>query len=172
MIKKLLTGLVIIVVAGLAYASIKRGAEQEGPAFDPQNTSYTIDGSTFTLINGELEIDVVPGSASKIVTKIFDSIKGDLNGDGKEDAALIITQNSGGTGTFFYATAAINTNTGTKGTNAILLGDRIAPQNIRITNGEIEVNYAVRKEGEPMTARPSVGVTKRFVVNGEILEAR
>jgi hypothetical protein len=44
------------------------------------------------------------------------------------------------------------------------LGDRIAPQNISINNGLIVVNYAERKSGEPMSAQPSIGVTKTFRV--------
>ena len=53
---------------------------------------------------------------------------GDLNGDGVSDVALLITYDGGGSGTFYYAVAALKTDTGYQGTNAILLGDRIAPQ--------------------------------------------
>jgi len=87
------------------------------------------------------------------------------------DAAVVLTQDSGGSGTFYYVAAAINTGSGTVGTNAILLGDRIAPQNILIQNGEIIANYADRNPGEPMTTSPSVGVSKYFVVNGSTLQA-
>jgi len=56
-----------------------------------------------------------------------------------------------------------------KGTNAILLGDRIAPQTTEIKNGQVIVNYADRAAGEPMTARPSVGVSKYLKVEGTTL---
>ena len=66
---------------------------------------------------------------------------------------------------------ALKTATGYSGTNAVLLGDRIAPQTTRIVDGLIEVNYADRAPGEPMTARPSVGVTKRLrVTDGRLVE--
>ncbi|MFA9199434.1 MAG: hypothetical protein ACEQSO_08365, partial [Aquirufa sp.] len=46
-----------------------------------------------------------------------------------------------------------------KGTNAIFIGDRIAPQNTKITDQIIDVNYADREDGDAMTVKPSVGKT-------------
>ena len=86
-----------------------------------------------------------------------------------EDAAFLITQDGGGSGTFFYIVAAIRTSDGYQGTNAVLLGDRIAPQPTEIRNGEIIVNYADRNPGEPMTARPSLGVSKYLRVESGTL---
>ena len=141
-------------------------------AFDPLNATYVVNDSSIVLMDGRAQAPAAPGSAEQTVTKIFGQpAAGDLNGDGTADAALIITQNSGGSGTFYYVAAAINTASGTAGTNAMLLGDRIAPQNIAIQNGQIVVNYADRNPGEPMTTAPSVAVTKYFLVNGVTLEA-
>jgi len=140
--------------------------------FDPLNATYSINGTPTTFVDGKAESASVGGSETKIVTSIFGQpIIGDLNGDGRNDTALIIVQNPGGSGVFYYAAAAINTESGAKGTNAILLGDRIAPQNIEISNGQIITNYADRKPGEPMTTQPSVGVSKYFrIVNNRLTE--
>ena len=91
---------------------------------------------------------------------------GDLNGDGLPDVAFIITQDSGGSGTFYYVVAALKTQTGYQGTNAIFLGDRIAPQNTEIKNEEVAVNYADRKSSDPMTASSSIGISKYLKVVG------
>jgi hypothetical protein len=85
--------------------------------------------------------------------------------DGIEDAAFLITQDQGGSGTFFYAVVAIKTPTGYKYTNAFFIGDRIAPQSNRIDNNELSVFYAERNPGEPMTTKPSVGAVKLLKVN-------
>ena len=78
------------------------------------------------------------GSASKIVTRTFgNEATDDLNGDGKPDAALLLTQESGASGTFFYVVAALQTENGPVGTNAIFLGDRIAPQYFKVVDGEL-----------------------------------
>jgi hypothetical protein len=139
-----------------------------------RDATYEVNGKSVPLKAGVHEVEAAPGSASKITTRVFgNDAAGDLNADGQPDVAFVLTQSPGGSGTFFYAVAALKTATGYAGTNAVLLGDRIAPQTTRIVDGLIEVNYAERKPGEPMTAQPSVGVTKRLrVVDGRLVEAR
>jgi len=58
---------------------------------------------------------------------------------------------------------------GTAGTNAILLGDRIAPDTTQIANGIVTVNYADRKPTDPMSTPPSIGVSKYLVMTGKTL---
>ena len=137
---------------------------------DYKNATYDINGSDVALVNGYAESEIAPGSASKLVTHYFgDEATGDLTGDGLADVAFLITQTGGGSGTFYYVVAAVRTAGGYQGTNAILLGDRIAPQAMEIKNNEIIVNYADRASGEPMTAEPSVGVSRYFRVQGGVL---
>ena len=134
----------------------------EAPSYlDYKNTSYVIGAQNVFLKNGESVVEIVPGTASKLVTKVFgNEIKGDFNGDGLEDVAFLLTQTGGGNGVFYYVAVALKNETGYKGTNAILLGDRIAPQGILYSSGVLAVNYADRKVEEPMTTAPSVGTTK------------
>jgi hypothetical protein len=93
-------------------------------------------------------------------------VRGDFNSDGKDDAAFIVTQQPGGSGTFFYIAATLGTAQGSHETNSVFLGDRIAPQSTEFRNGIIIVNYADRNPGEPMTAQPSRGVSRQFRVTG------
>jgi hypothetical protein len=125
-----------------------------------------------TLSNGTSEIPASENSAAVVSVKYFgNDAKGDLNGDDTDDVAFLLTQEGGGSGTFYYVTAALKKSSGYTGTNAILLGDRIAPQTTLIKDGVITVNYADRKKGQPMTAKPSVGVSRYFkIVNGELTE--
>lgn len=137
-------------------------------AKDYRNATYVIDGKPVTLVDGLSETEVVPGSATKIITRYFgNEVKHDLNDDGREDVAFLLTQETGGSGTFFYIVAALNTENGYVGSHALFLGDRIAPQTTEIDEGRttagtnkqnvIVVNYATRLPNEPFTARPSVG---------------
>jgi len=93
--------------------------------------------------------------------------EGDLNGDSQPDKAFLLTQSPGGSGTFFYVQAALKTVDGYRATNVILLGDRIAPQTTEIRDGRLLVNYADRNPGEPMTASPSLGVTKYLKIGAD-----
>ncbi|MEI8130663.1 MAG: hypothetical protein WCG55_04140 [bacterium] len=137
-----------------------------------KDATYSIDGTPVTLVNGFSAVSIAPGSASMVTTRYFgNETFGGLNNDGTPDVAFLLTQNTGGSGTFYYLVAALKTANGYQGTNAVVLGDRIAPQTTEITNGTIVVNYADRKQGDPMTTAPSEGVSKYArVVNGVLTE--
>jgi len=85
--------------------------------------------------------------------------RGDLNGDGLEDVAFLVTENGVGSGIFYYVIVALQTPTGYKRTNPFFVGGRIAPQSTEIHSDsrELHVNFAERKDSEPMTTPPSVG---------------
>ncbi len=166
---KILLPLVIVGLLGAAgfYLLMGKSVPSNTSTPDAKNTSYMIEGVSVTLKDGKSEVEAAPGSASKITTTVFgEPTVGDLNGDGVPDSAVILVQNTSGSGTFYYVAAALQTTEGIKGTNAILLGDRIAPQTLEINGSEIIANYADRNAGEPMTTNPSVGVSKYLKVNG------
>ena len=96
-------------------------------------------------------------SASTTTRYLGSEAEGDLNGDGLEDLAFWVTQESGGSGTFYYVVVALKRAGGYTATNAFRIGDRIAPQSmeIRTEARELHVNFADRKRGEPMTTPPS-----------------
>lgn len=140
---------------------------------DYKNIEYRINGQTVKLQDGMASVPAAPGSASMVVTKYFgNELRTDLNGDGREDVAFLLTQESGGSGTFFYVVAALYTEQGYVGSDAYLLGDRIAPQGIEVSQNPrqrqvIVVNYADRAADEPMTTAPSVGQSVYLKLNPE-----
>ena len=143
-------------------------------SFDPKNSTFTIDGQSVTLANGVLEV-AIPNSSAKVVTRYFgNEATGALDGNGSNDVAFLVTQETGGSGVFYYVVAALKTASGYKTTNAVLIGDRIAPQSTRIQSDtkELDVDYADRKPGEPMTAQPTVGEELKLQVTADgILQA-
>jgi hypothetical protein len=155
----------IVVLAAVAIIIAQKPAQVSSEGY--KNTSYTIEGQSVTLVDGFSEIEAAPGSASKITTRYFgNEVKHDLNNDGREDVVSIVTQETGGSGVFFYAVAALNTPAGYVGSSAFLLGDRIAPQSTSIDEGTttqgtkrenvIVVNFMTRAANEPFTAEPTV----------------
>lgn len=140
------------------------------PALDPLNAVYTVDGEQVALMNGKAERQAAPGSAMKTTIKIVGRPAiGDLNGDGKADAAVFLMVDRGGSGVFFYVAAAIDGNGTGEGPNAVLQGDRIAVRSVEIRNGRIIARYIDRKPSEPFSAKPSVAVTRQFVLAGLVL---
>ncbi len=156
-------GALILVAAFYALNAFIYEEKQAYAANDYKDGEYMIDGQPVRLVDGVAETEAAPGSASKIKTRYFgNELKTDLDGDGREDVAFLITQSGAGSGTFFYVVGALNTERGYVGTDAYFLGDRIAPQNINMSTNPrhvrvIVANYADRTAGEPMTARPSMG---------------
>ncbi len=146
-------------------------------ASDPRNQTYIIAGEAVTLRDGKAEVVSAPGSAATVVTQYFgNELLLDINGDGRDDTVFMLTQDGGGSGTFFYVAAALATADGYEGSEAVYIGDRIAPQTItRGENSLVVVNYADRYPGESFATAPSLGkslvlkfdpVSKQF---GEVL---
>jgi len=166
--------LIIVVVVGavlLLWKGDKPVSDIQAVATDYKNISYVIEGQSVMLVNGLSEKEVAPGSASKIVTRYFgNEVRHDLDGDGREDVAFLLTQETGGSGTFYYLVAALNKETGYVGSQALLLGDRIAPQTTEVGEGKgIVVNYADRAPGESFAVRPSIGKSLRVLLDPNTL---
>jgi heat shock protein HslJ len=137
------------------------------PSLDHLDAEYVIDGRRIHLVDGVAEIEAAPGAATKVVTRYFgNEVRKDLDGDGREDVTFLLTQETGGTGTFYYVVAALATEGSYRGSHGVLLGDRIAPQAPRSGDGKIViVDYADRAPGEPFTAEPSVGKSIRLLLD-------
>jgi hypothetical protein len=161
--KLFFTALALVLIGGGVYYFNKEAEPVPVTSATPE--MFTINGEQITLVNGKYEKELAPGSASKMTVTYFgNEAQGDFNGDGKEDRAYLVTQNSGGSGTFFYLVTSL-------GGEAAFIGDRISPQNTEYRDGEIRVNYAGRRPGQPMTAELTDGTTKYFKFeNGNLVE--
>jgi hypothetical protein len=141
---------VVALVGGFfVFGSHTSDVKQAPVVTDYKTAEYTIDGQKIKL-------------GTSTLSYFGNELKTDLNGDGREDVAFIVTYSPGGSGTFYYAVAALNTEKGYMGSDGYLLGDRIAPQATTLSTnpkqvGVVVFNYADRAPNEPMVAKPSVG---------------
>ncbi len=136
---------------------------------NPKNTSYDIEGSHIALQNGKWIPPYQASSSSLNISYFGGELRTDINHDGKEDTVFILTDTTQGSGTFYYLVAALNSDGGYVGTNGVLLGDRISPQDTGWSNDTIVVNYTDRKPNEPMSAKPSIKVSRYFSVENNTL---
>jgi hypothetical protein len=157
-------GIVLVLIgAFFAFNAYIYEQKQVTATASYKDAEFIIDGKRVKLTNGVAQTEAAPGSASKVTTRYFgNEVKTDLNGDGREDVAFILTQEGGGSGTFYYAVAALQSDRGYVGSDGFLLGDRIAPQSTNMSQNPkhkqvVVFNYADRAVGEPMAALPSVG---------------
>ena len=174
--KAVSTIIVIAIVGAAVFFYQYREKGQQAAAADHKNIEYSSGGQRIKRGDGLAETEAAPGSASKVATRYFgNELKTDLDGDGREDTAFILTQESGGSGTFFYVVAALNTERGYVGSDGYLLGDRIAPQTTEVSRNPVHknvivVNYADRAPGEAMTTSPSVGKSAYLKIDPALMQ--
>jgi len=102
----------------------------------------------YTAMPQALEIDepVYVASVVRAVPKppqqyFGNEIVGDLNNDGKDDVAFVISRIDQDRGTLYYLASALTVDEGRLGTNLIFIGEQIEPQQIILDNGLISVSY-------------------------------
>src|SRR6266568_1003054 len=93
-------------VRRIAFALVLTLAACSAPvaAPDAANATYVIEKSSITLANGRAEAPVAPGSAAKAVTTLTQKAVGDIDGDGRDDVAVVLVHEPGGSGSFTYVT--------------------------------------------------------------------
>jgi len=146
-------GVLVLLVAGFFGFNAYIYTEKQGDGglvADYRAATYYLSGAEVHLGEGGL-------------TYFGNEVRGDIDSDGDEDIAFLVTHEPGGSGTFFYLAGAINLDGEYKGSNLMLIGDRIAPQTTEYRDlgapygARVIVNYADRGPGEPFTTRPSFG---------------
>lgn len=138
------------------------------------NAEFPVEGLSTPaarLKDGVFEEPAAPGSASKNRVELRpERAFGDLDGDGDEDAVVVLAVSRGGSGTFVYLASVINEKGAPKASAAMLLGDRVTVTSLEIQAGTLSVGMLVRKPGEPMSAVPTVPMTRTFKHNGGLVE--
>lgn len=148
---------------GLQHTEIAADSESR-TGFDPLNTVYLIDNREVRLVNGEAIQPTAPDSSSQTVTRVWgEPLAVDLDRDGAEDAVLILTQTTGGSGTFYFVAAAIAKQGGYEGTAGLFLGDRIAPEPLATFDAGVRIAYLARDDDEPFAAEPTVPQRKQVI---------
>ena len=124
---------------------------------------------TVELHDGIYKEKIVPGSSTELMVTLSDKMAfGDLNGDGKEDAAVILVTDPGGSGTFLYLAAVINQNGSPNNVASQLLGDRVKVKSLSIRSGEITVEVIKHGPGDPLCC-PTLETTQDYRLQGNKL---
>lgn len=118
----------------------------------PLYASFLFDGQEVALTDGRAEHSLVDGGSSRTtVFVVGEPIYGDVTDDGIDDATLILAQEGGGSGTFYYVATAFKDSDGYIGSNALYLGDRINVQHVAVAHGVIRVQFNGRASDTPFT---------------------
>lgn len=131
-----------------------------GPIPTEPLTSFLLRNATYqgiydepvTLEAGRYEGEpFVPGGVSRPSVTFIDELQafGDLNGDGRDDAAVLLVENSGGSGVFVYLAAVLDEQGFPNNVATTLLGDRSQVLGLNIENGQIVVEYLTQGPDDP-----------------------
>lgn len=122
-------------------------------------------GRTVTLVNGTYTEG--SGSSAYTVTMLDVYAFGDLNGDGKFDAAVLLVENGGGTGQFVSLVALTNLGGAPHQDSQIPLGDRVLVNSADISQGVIHLNMMVQAPSDPLCC-PSQAETQSYWLMGKL----
>ena len=140
--------------AGILFTVFRGGHSGPPPESATNGLTVTIGEQNFTLVNGTATKEIAPGS-TETVRVIGEPVTGDASGDGRPDTALLLADDPGGSGTFYYAVLAIDDGGSWRATNALPLGDRIKPEKVQYADGQFVYHFLERKPDEPMAAEPT-----------------
>lgn len=160
------SALALIVLVLTMRSALHREAAQPVPA-GVRNITVSIGNEKFELKDGLAEQPAAPGSSTRNTARIVgEPALGDATGDAKPDAALVIVNEPGGSGTFYYAVVAVDHDGSYRATNVIALGDRISPQSIDFSDGHFVYRFLERKPDESMADAPTIETTVPIHVDG------
>ncbi len=124
-----------------------------------------------TLVDGKYEGEPFePGSASLPTVEYLGEEFGDLNGDGVEDAAVFLVENSGGTGNFVYVAAQLNQGGQPVDAGAVWIEDRIQIISAAIENGQIKLEITAEGPGDAACCKSHKTNKTYALQNGQLAE--
>ncbi len=141
-----------------------------------RNAQYSLPGCS----NGEIQsfqlTDGAYTSSADVTSEDYTSVSvadmaafGDLDGDGVEDAVVVIGLNCGGTGVFTYLAAVRNDAGAPVFTSLIFLDDRPMIENLSIGSGEIVADVTLHGVDDAMCC-PSVRTRQGYrLFGGELV---
>jgi len=172
---------IVILVAGATTPACDRGSiagEAAAPSLEElaSATFAGVDDRTVTLVTGRWEGEpFVEGGASRPSIGLVDhfALTGDLDGDDREETAVLLRESSGGSGTRLYLAVMGRRHRNIVNLGTALVGDRVQVRSGGIRDGRIELDV-VQAGPEDAMCCPSQLATRRWalgeggLVEGEV----
>ena len=130
-------------------------------------SEFSLDGKV-RLVDGLYREKIVPGSAAELIVSLGEAATGDLNGDGFEDAVVILISSPGGSGTFRHLAAVLNRSGTPEHVAAFFLGDRIKVKSLSIESGKIEAEMLIHDADDPMP-QPTLRLKQKYELRNDKL---
>jgi hypothetical protein len=123
-------------------------------------------GGPVRLANGRWFHEDAEGKQSVTLTDL--RRYGDLDGDGDEDAVILLVSWGGGSGVFYELAAVINDQGQPIHTASVQLGDRVEVESLDLALGRVRVKMIVHDEDDAACC-PTLSVERSYLFRGETL---
>jgi hypothetical protein len=135
------------------------------------NMTYIFNELPVTLSDGIYQEKPDETSATFITNlSVYQTAYGDLNGDGIDDAAVILLDAPGGSGSFLNLYGVMDQGSALTSTAGMFLGDRTKIEKFWVANGQMMMDVIRHGPDDPMCC-PTEAATLMYVVqNGRIVE--
>jgi hypothetical protein len=138
-----------------------------------RNAAYrSPDWGSFELVEGVyLRPPSNPGeSPDTYRTELHEPLaRGDLNGDGAEDAVVFLSTQNGGTGHFVELAAVVNRGGFPDNVSIVYLGDRVGIEGVRVEDGVIVLDIRVQGPNDPLCCASQLETWRFHLVNGQLV---
>jgi hypothetical protein len=161
------TRMVTYQAASAGEATDAAPAQDEVLANMAYQSEFTESG-TAPLVDGEYREQAAPGSASEIVVRLTDHVAFGQLADGREAAAVVLTTETGGSGTFYDLAVVVEEDGQPVNVATTSLGDRVKIENLAFVGGEILVEMVTQGPDDPMCC-PTQRVVQTYELQGEEL---
>jgi heat shock protein HslJ len=170
---------VVIIVAGVTTPACDRGGAvgETGAPSLAELASATYEGvydEAVTLVEGRWEGEpFVEGGASRLSAGLVDhfALIGNLNGDDREETAVLLWESSGGSGTRLYLAVMGRRHRDIVNLGTALVGDRVQVRSGGIRDNRIELDVVQAGPGDAMCC-PSQLATRRWTLGeGGLVES-
>ena len=164
-----LTGMLLALTSQLCLA----GGEAPTAAELANATYAGIEEGPVTLVDGRWEGEpYAEGGASRPSAGLVEgfALSGDLNGDGSNEAVVLVWQSSGGSGTFSYLAVVDRSGGEVKNLATAEIGDRVKLRSGRIDDGSIILDVLQQGEGDAACCPTQLATRTWSMVDGQLIE--
>ena len=162
--------MVLLLLIGCSKPAVK-----ESPV-SPTDIAATAKEAAYPMDHlGAGPIQLVGGtysdSAAGLSVRLVNSATGDIDGDGKTDAAVILSSQTGGSGTFVDLYSVIDRETGAVARGPASLGDRVKVDSLRVEDRAIRLFLVTHGPNDPLCC-PTQKSVETFVLHADTLMRR
>jgi len=164
-----LTGMLLALSSQLCLAG-----DETPTAAELANATYTsIEEGPVTLVEGRWEGEpYAEGGASRPSAGLVEdfTLAGDLSGDGSNEAAVLIWQSGGGSGTFSYLAVMGRSEGEVKNLGTAEIGDRVKLRSGRFDDGSIILDVLQQGENDAACCPTQLATRTWSMIDGQLLE--